>query len=110
VDEESLAVAVTHDVGPGGQFLGHKHTAKHYHSNWVPELEDRLTHANWVKQGSLTMRDRVNVKVREVLENHKPEPMSPDLDMQLANLVDAAEISVDSSESPVPVDQPAGEV
>ena len=48
VDEESLAVGVTHDVGPGGQFLSHKHTAKHFRSTWLPELEDRLTHANWV--------------------------------------------------------------
>lgn len=87
VDEESLAVDVTHEVGPGGQFLNHKHTAKHFRSNWSPELEDRLNYGNWVKQGSLAMRDRVNAKVRELLENHQPEPLPGDLDAQLSRLV-----------------------
>jgi len=110
VDKESLAVGVTHEVGPGGQFLGHKHTAKHYRSNWVPELEDRLTHANWVNQGSLTMRERVNVKVRRLLEGHTPEPMSADLDVQLSSLVDAAETSVGLPELRERVDLPVGEI
>jgi trimethylamine---corrinoid protein Co-methyltransferase len=86
-DEESLAVDVTHEVGPGGQFLNHKHTAKHFRSNWSPELEDRLNYGNWVKQGSLAMRDRVNAKVRALLENHQPEPLAVDVDTQLSRIL-----------------------
>jgi hypothetical protein len=40
-----------------------------------------------VKQGSLAMRDRVNAKVRERLENHQPEPLPVDVDAQLSRLV-----------------------
>ena len=87
VDEETLAVDVTHEVGPGGTFLNHKHTAAHFRSNWMPELEDRLNYGNWVKQGSPQMRDRVNARVRELLENHGPEPLSVDLDAKLSNLM-----------------------
>ena len=87
VDEESLAVEVTHDVGPRGQFLNHKHTVKHFRSNWSPVMEDRLNHSNWVKQGSLAMRDRVNAKVRALLENHRPVPLPGDVDAQLSSLV-----------------------
>jgi trimethylamine--corrinoid protein Co-methyltransferase len=109
VDQESLAVGVTAEVGPGGQFLGHKHTAKHYQSNWAPELEDRLNYANWEKQGRLAMRDRVNVKVGELLERHRPEPLSPDLDAQLSSLVEAAEVPARLTGLRKPVDQPLSE-
>ena len=68
VDDESLAVDVTHDVGPGGQFLNHRHTAKHFRSNWSPELEDRAELWQLGEAGSLAMRDRVNAKVRELIE------------------------------------------
>jgi trimethylamine--corrinoid protein Co-methyltransferase len=95
IDEETLAVDVTHDVGPGGQFLNHKHTVKNFRSNWSPQLEDRLNYGNWVKQGSLAMRDRVNAKVRDLLENHVPEPLPGDVEARLCGLIDAAERDAD---------------
>jgi trimethylamine--corrinoid protein Co-methyltransferase len=88
VDEESLAVGVTHDVGPGGTFLTHKHTSTHCRSAWSPELEDRQNHGSWAKGGSLTMRDRVNAKVRQLLEDHQPIPLPPDVDAKLARLLE----------------------
>ena len=109
VDQESLAVDVTRDVGPGGQFLSHKHTAKHYQSNWAPELEDRLNYANWEKQGRMAMRDRVNAKVRDLLESHTPESLPPHLDAQLSSLVGAAEAAVESAGLHGPAGSPLGE-
>ena len=89
VDEETLAVDVVAQVGPGGQFLGHKHTAKHFRANWQPDLEDRLTFANWEKQGSLAMRDRVSIRVRHLLESHQPASLTPELERRLADLIEA---------------------
>ena len=88
VDEESLAVGVTHDVGPGGTFLTHKHTSAHCRSAWAPGLEDRQNHGNWAKGGSLTMRDRVNARVRQLLEDHQSMPLPPDVDTKLACLLE----------------------
>ena len=82
---------MTHDIGPGGQFLNHKHTSRHFRENWTPELEDRLNHGAWVKQGSPAMRDRVHAKVLDLLESHVPEPLPVDLDARLCGLIDAAE-------------------
>ena len=87
VDEESLAVDVTHDVGPGGQFLNHPHTAKHFRSTWAPELEDRQNRGSWEKQGSLAMRDRVTARVRHLLDNHQPQPLPTDVDALLSRVV-----------------------
>ena len=88
VDEETLAVDVTHDVGPGGTFLSHKHTSAHCRSAWAPELEDRQNHGNWAKDGSLAMRDRVNARARYLLENHQPMQLPADVDRQLAAMLD----------------------
>jgi trimethylamine---corrinoid protein Co-methyltransferase len=88
VDEESLAVGVTHDVGPGGTFLTHKHTSRHCRSVWTPELEDRQNHGNWAKEGSLAMRDRVNARVRDLLEHHQPVQLPADVDGRLASMLD----------------------
>jgi trimethylamine--corrinoid protein Co-methyltransferase len=91
VDEESLAVDVTREVGPGGSFLFHKHTRKHLSDNWRPDLEDRTTYGAWVAQGSNTMRDRVRGRVLELLDTHVPEPLSEDVDVRLTALLTAAE-------------------
>lgn len=90
VDDESLAVGVTRDVGPGGHFLNHKHTVKHYRSNWTPELEDRLNYGNWEKRGSLAMRDRVKARACRLLEDHAPAPLPEGLDAKLATVIEEA--------------------
>jgi trimethylamine--corrinoid protein Co-methyltransferase len=91
VDKETLAIDVTRDVGPGGQFLSHRHTAKHARSNWIPGLEDRSNYTAWVKQGRLTLRERANARVRGLLESHRPQPLPDNLASQLSQVVEAAE-------------------
>jgi len=93
VDEESLAVGVTSEVGAGGHFLAHRHTAAHFRENWSPGLEDRLNHDSWVSRGSLTMADRVNAKVLQLLETHEPQPLSGDVDAELSKVVEDADVA-----------------
>lgn len=90
VDEESLAVRATSEVGAGGNFLAHRHTAKHFRENWSPGLEDRLNYGSWVNAGSLTMADRVNAKVRQLLESHEPQPLPDAVDAELLRAVEDA--------------------
>jgi trimethylamine--corrinoid protein Co-methyltransferase len=91
VDDETLAVAITHEVGPGGEFLNHDHTYRHFRSNWVPTLENRQNYAAWVASKRLTMRERVNAKVRHILENHRSAPIPPDVDKLLRSLLQSAD-------------------
>ena len=88
VDDESLATAAIADVGPGGHFLAHRHTAKHFRENWPAGLEDRLNHGSWVAAGSRTMEQRVREKVLDLLETHEPPGLPADVDAQLVRIVD----------------------
>jgi len=47
VDDETLALDVIRAVGPGGNFLAHKHTKKHMRELWVPRLFDRRPYNVW---------------------------------------------------------------
>jgi len=75
IDDESLAVDVIHDVGPGGQFMSHNHTMAHWRELWLPQIFDRQRLTPWEEQGS---KD-VNAHLREVtiglMDEHKVEPL-----------------------------------
>ena len=67
VDEETLAVDVIKAVGPGAQFLTHTHTFEHFRKEtWMPSLISRQRYDHWLEDGSPTLRQRVNARVREI--------------------------------------------
>ena len=78
VDDETLALEVIHEVGPGGNYLALEHTAHNMRRElWFPKLMDRTKYAAWQAEGSKTLGDRVRDRVREILENHTV-PSLPD--------------------------------
>lgn len=92
VDEESLALQLIDDVGPGGSFLGAEHTLRHFRENWYPTLMDRSRYESWLGKGGKSLSDVVNEKVRDVLANHAPGPLDADVSADLARIVNAAEL------------------
>lgn len=79
VNDETLAIDPIKEIGPGGDYLMHKHTFKHMRSQSNPELIDRKMRANWEKAGSTNAYDRALAKVRYILENHTPAPLSDEV-------------------------------
>ena len=47
VTQESLALDVIRAVGPGGNYLGQRHTRQHIRERWVPTLIDRRPYNVW---------------------------------------------------------------
>ena len=91
ISEETLALHVIDRVGPGGHYLEADHTFEHFRENWVPKLFDRAPRDEWEQQGSLTMGDRVTSRVREILEHHKPAPLTEDVAAALEAVIKKAE-------------------
>jgi len=90
VTEETLGLETIAKVGPGGDFLGTKHTKTHLRQyQWKPTMLNRITQQAWEEQGSPDLRERARRKALDILANHTPEPLSAEMRAKLDGLVDA---------------------
>jgi trimethylamine--corrinoid protein Co-methyltransferase len=89
VNDDTLALDVIHKVGPGGHFLGEKHTIAHFRKEiWSRELSDTFILAP-VTKGSFL--ERARVKVKEILSTHKPPPIKEDVHKEMRRILRDAE-------------------
>ncbi len=69
VSQESLAVDVIKQVGPGGHFLDHDHTVRTFRREFFfPSLFERSGLTAWQAQNDRDLVGRAHAKVSEVLE------------------------------------------
>jgi trimethylamine--corrinoid protein Co-methyltransferase len=92
VNPDTLAVDVIREIGPGGEYLTHDHTAKHFRSEqWDAELGNRLTRDHWEEKGAKDIRARARDKFKKILATHQPKPLAPEVQKKLQHIVDQAE-------------------
>ncbi len=87
VNDDTLAIDPIKEIGSGGDYLMHEHTFKHMRSQSHPELIDRKMRATWENAGATTAYDRAMLKVRYILENHTPTPLSEDILAKIRSIV-----------------------
>ena len=88
IDEETLALNVINDVGPGGHYLAHKHTLKLFsEEHWLPSLIDRRRYEPWKADGEKDMVTRAREKLQRILREHEPEPLPKEIKQELANII-----------------------
>jgi trimethylamine---corrinoid protein Co-methyltransferase len=88
VTPETLAVDTIRKVGPGGDFLTTKHTAKHVRSaQWRPTIINRLGHVRWQEEGGLDLRQKARRKALKLLETHEPAALADGVVEQIDALV-----------------------
>jgi len=78
VDADALALDVTRSVGPGGDYLAEMHTAKHCRTDlWDTRYFGASLLAGGGKgsEGSSDLVDVIDADLREIIENHQPEPL-----------------------------------
>ncbi len=90
-EPEYLALELIDEIGPGGEFLTSEHTLKHYKEWFQPKLQDRSDYATWVREGQLTMGDRIRTETDRILQEYQPEPIDPKLHEELKKIVQEAE-------------------
>jgi len=85
IDDETLALDVIADVGPGGHYLAEQHTRKHMKTALVRGLEHDLVDNRY--------RDPIEVARERALwvrEHHRPEPLEPAKAAELTRILEAA--------------------
>ncbi len=91
VTDDSLALDVIKEIGPGGHFLMHEHTFDRMRTQSQPEIIDRRSRSVWEAAGATTAYERATEKAKWILENHKPEPLSDDVLAIIRSIVVEAE-------------------
>ena len=95
VNDETLAMDVIHEVGPGGAYITHEQNLRYMRSQSRVELFDRRSRGDWmdVTQGK-SIRDRAYAKAIDILENHKPYALPDKASEAMKEIVDAYEMEV----------------
>ena len=87
INEETMALDLIDEVGPGGEFLTSKHTLKHFKENWFPQLISRSPYEKWEQEGKKDLATRANEKARYILEKHTPQPLDKQIKEELSKIV-----------------------
>jgi trimethylamine--corrinoid protein Co-methyltransferase len=86
ISPETLALDVMEAVGPGGSYFGEAHTADHFRENWFAKLFNRGNYEQWQAAGGQSLGDRANQHVRQILHEHKPEPLAEEVVAELEGM------------------------
>jgi len=89
IDDDTLAIDVIQEVGPGGHFLDKKHTLEHFRREiWSRELSDTFILDPTAKGSFL---ERSKAKVKEILAEHTAPPLNDDVRREMEQILSDAE-------------------
>jgi trimethylamine--corrinoid protein Co-methyltransferase len=91
VTDESLALDLLKEIGPGGEFLSHDHTFDHFRDWFQPTVIDRSNWETWTDAGSKTYQDRLIPEVDRLLEAHQPEALDETLIQEMKKIISLAD-------------------
>jgi trimethylamine--corrinoid protein Co-methyltransferase len=88
---EQLAMDVIKSVGPMGNYLSETHTFNHMKEMWQPDLYDRRDYDKWHDNGATTMEERAAAKVKDIIANYQPKPLTDEQEKGIQAILDAAD-------------------
>lgn len=92
INDETLAVDVIKQVGPGGDFLMQEHTMKYMRAaQSSPRLMNRRMRYSWEEAGSKDLTQVAREEALYILNNHKPEPLPSHVASRLSSIIADAE-------------------
>jgi len=89
LSDDTLALDVVKQVGPGGNFLGERHTVDHFRREFFSRKPSEPFILDPESKGSLM--DRAKAKVREILSTHQPLPIEETLRSEMMRILREAE-------------------
>jgi trimethylamine--corrinoid protein Co-methyltransferase len=99
VNDETMAVDVIKQVGPGGEYMTHPHTFKHMKELTQSKLFDRRNRSSWMKaSGGKDLTERAYEEAKKVLETHKPAPLPEGAAEAMRSIVEGHEAELRSQQ------------
>jgi len=92
VTDETLAVNVIRQVGPGGDYLSQDHTLRFFRKElFFPKLFRRQTIDEWLQAGGKMIHEVAHERVLQILAQAGPVPMAPGVDSELERALRGAQ-------------------
>ncbi len=92
LSQETLALDVIEQVGPGGNFLSDEHTVRNFRRElWVSEVGEWARGATDGPGTRLTAEDAALDKARRILASHDPHPLSKEQEAEIDHIVSVAQ-------------------
>jgi trimethylamine--corrinoid protein Co-methyltransferase len=92
INEETLAYDVIKEVGPGGNFMGEPHTARHFRKeHWQPRLFSREMLYGWLNSDQKTDAQRALDVYEKIMSQPPKTYISEDTEKALVKVIEAAE-------------------
>jgi len=88
LDDETLALDMIKEVGPGGHHFGTAHTQGRFATEFYsPLLSDRQGYETWLAAGGAEAPQRANALWKEVLAGYEQPPLDPGIAEAVADYV-----------------------
>jgi trimethylamine--corrinoid protein Co-methyltransferase len=88
IDEETLALDMIAEVGPGGHHFGTSHTQARFSTEFYQAtLSDRLGYETWLEAGGWDAAKRAQAVWKEMLAQYEPPPIDPGVKEALQDYV-----------------------
>jgi trimethylamine--corrinoid protein Co-methyltransferase len=89
VRDETLALDLIKEVGPGGEFLTKKHTHRWFKKeHMIPsEIIDRMPREKWLKMECKDAAQRAREMAKKIINEYKPEPLPKEKEEMLDKLI-----------------------
>lgn len=90
--EKTLSLDIIDKIGPGGNFLGERHTLEHLRQeHFIPQLLSRMRYKTWINSGKKGMRELAKEKAKRLLKDYQPEPLDAGIEKELKEIVKEVE-------------------
>lgn len=87
VNEESLALEIIEEMGPGGAFLSHDHTLKHFRKASQGNLFDRRSRETWMNDGAKNMVETAYEKALDIIDRPTESLISENAREEIKGLI-----------------------
>lgn len=90
VTQETTSLNLIREVGPGGHYLGQKHTMRYLRSeHFLPTVVDRQAYPLWLQGGAKDIEARACERAEKILQEHHPQPLDQRAVQEMEKLVHA---------------------
>ncbi len=84
-NDESVALPVIDNVGPGGNFMVEDHTFENYRDTfYFPRFSNRKMFDMWAEEGSRDIRAVLNENAKSIFNDHKPQDLPQEVKQTIA--------------------------